>query len=44
MHDKAMMFNKQFDGIKGTVLETFTNQLQEYIGSVNNKAEYGLDD
>ena len=40
---KASGFVTQFDQIKGTVMQTFNAQLEEYLTSVDNNPNYGLD-
>lgn len=43
IHYKSSMFTAHYDKIKSTVIETMQNQLHEYMSSVNNKPNYGID-
>jgi len=44
IHYKSVMFNEKFGTVRKTMMDTFSNQLKEYLTSVNNAPNYGLDD
>ena len=43
IHLKAGMFNVHFDTVRNTVMETMQSQLKEYMTSINNKPNFGID-
>jgi len=43
MKERANAFNTQFTNIKGTVMDTFQNQLKEYMTVVDNNQAFGVD-